>query len=263
MADTESESGSVPNQAVAEELKRMLEEDDSRLGEVYRLSNAGKTPEAIGEELGVTTHSFVYSYLSMSRALLEGEIAKAPTVARQNAARLRSVLKQDNLSPDARAVLEHNLNLLSAAASDDAASQEEIATAKQGSRDLEEVLKSTTVSGVYVYSFPTLLLHPRNEDTGQTLLKIGRGDDVEDRVFRQVKTAWPENPIMLRVYRPRDDTTKTVNIEKRIHSILSAASHDWDEGGSEWFLTSLVFLDEIASLMGLSILENKRFGSKT
>lgn len=262
MNDADMSTGRIPNESVAQELKRILEDDDSRLGEVYRLSKAGKSAEAIRNELGVNTAGFVWSYLSITRALLEGEIASAPTVARQHAARFRSILKHGRISVEARELLEHNLSLLNSVVNDERATEKELTNVRQGSQDLEEMLNAEAVPGIYVYSFPNLLRHPLKEDTGRTLYKVGRSEDVKKRVFQQAKTAYPENPVILRVYQPPTATTDSTAAERRMHVVLHAATHSWSEGGKEWFLTTLEFLDEIANLLGLSTLENSEYGSK-
>lgn len=254
----EPEHGAIPSDDTVEELKQLLKADESRLGEVYRLWIKGKEPEEISEELGVATYGFVYSYMSMVRALLEGEIAAGSTVARQNARKLRAILRRQDLSLETRGSLEENLKLLEAKASNESAINQEIAKAKDGSRDLEERLDSEHVAGIYVYSFPTYILHPRIETTNQIFYKVGHSeDDVGKRVSRQARTAMPENPIVLRVYEPTSDVLPIPKIEERFHRLLKAALHGSDEGGKEWFLTTLEFLDEIASALGLTISANE------
>jgi len=55
------------------------------------------------------------------------------------------------------------------------------------------------------------------------------------------------------------ETTGLTDLEKRFHSLLEAADHDRSAartGGTEWFLTSLKFLDEIGSTLNLKIILN-------
>ena len=74
--------------------------------------------------------------------------------------------------------------------------------------------------------------------------------------------ALPEDPVLLRVYAcAEDDSTRH---EKRFHALLEAADHDRSKartGGTEWFLTSLRFLDEIAATLDLDVREITELGS--
>ena len=255
---TESPSGAIPSDSTKNELEDLLEADTSRLGDVYRLSNQGMSAEVISEELGVSTSTFVSSYRLMCRAILEGRITEFPSVARRHASRFRSILEHSDLSDEARKILEQNLRLLEANAADQSAIEKEIVKAKEGSRSLEERLDSEQLAGVYVYSFPTYILHPKKETTGQVLYKVGHSeDDVGKRINRQAKTSMPENPIVLRVYEPSVDSPAIPQLEARFHKLLNAALHDWDEGGKEWFLTTLEFLDEVALALGLAVYVNE------
>ena len=64
-------------------------------------------------------------------------------------------------------------------------------------------------SGIYVYSYGHYLTHPYHPESGRTLLKIGYADratgGVRARVHEQGNTAIPEDPVLLRVYRPDDE----------------------------------------------------------
>jgi hypothetical protein len=76
------------------------------------------------------------------------------------------------------------------------------------------------------------------------------------RRFReQIRTtALPEDPVLLRVY-PTSETD-ALEKERTFHRLLEAADHDRSSartGGTEWFLTSLKFLDEIAVTLALEV----------
>ena len=108
--------------------------------------------------------------------------------------------------------------------------------------------------GIYVYSLPHYVRHPYDEESGRTLLKVGRADRSVIKRFREQTrtTALPEDPVLLRVY-PCGEESSSV-MEGKFHSLLEAADHDRSKartGGTEWFLTSLKFLDEIATTLGL------------
>ena len=90
-------------------------------------------------------------------------------------------------------------------------------------------------------------------------MKVGRSDrDVIERFRSQTRTtALPEEPVLLRVY-PVESGEPSASIERRYHRLLEAADHDRSTartGGTEWFLTSVRFLDEIADTLELPIRE--------
>ena len=105
------------------------------------------------------------------------------------------------------------------------------------------------VPGVYVYTYPELQRLAELEDT-LTLLKIGHSAvDVTNRVDSQARTGWPSKPIVLRVF-PIEGSALA---ESRFHAELIAAGHGCEgDGGREWFLSSLDFIDSVAAKLGLS-----------
>ncbi len=120
-------------------------------------------------------------------------------------------------------------------------------------------VEAEAVTGVYVYALPHYLRYPYDPDSGRTLLKVGRsGRDVIERFRNQTRTtALPEEPLPLRVY-PTLTSEKAVEVERLYHRLLEAADHDRSRartGGTEWFLTSVRFLDEIANVLGLAVRE--------
>lgn len=65
-------------------------------------------------------------------------------------------------------------------------------------------------------------------------------------------TSLPEDPWLLRIY-PAEAASQA---EKQFHGFLRDADHDGMRGtrtGAEWFLTSLKFLDRIATTIGLQV----------
>jgi hypothetical protein len=82
----------------------------------------------------------------------------------------------------------------------------------------------------------------------RTLMKVGKSDSDVIIRFRQQQrtTALPEEPLLLRIYSADGDMG---SFESRFHSLLSAADHRRNTAkiaGTEWFLTSLKFLDALA-----------------
>jgi hypothetical protein len=250
--DRNPESGPVqPGDAVRTELQAYLEADSSRVGEVYRLLEEGLAQDAVAERLGGGAGG-AWQYRRMVKALLDGNLPSAPTVALAAARRYRTVLKSPGLSAAARAYLEANLDELERRASDPARLDEEVQRASEQTQQAE----ARNEVGVYVYALPHYVRYPYDQASGRTLLKVGRSDsDVIVRFRSQTRTtALPEEPILLRIY--GTDGTSAASAEAAFHRLLDAADHSRSAGksaGREWFLTHTRFLDEIARTLGLHI----------
>lgn len=57
---------------------------------------------------------------------------------------------------------------------------------------------------------------------------------------------------------PTATSEKAAEVECQYHRLLEAADHDRSQartGGTEWFLTSVRFLDGIANVLGLPVRE--------
>jgi len=94
---------SPPDDEVYRELASLLDSDPTRLGDVYRLTGQGMTPEQIAAELGVSTPGFVSNYRATMRALLEGVVPGGAAIAKQVASALRGFVKRHDVSDAARA----------------------------------------------------------------------------------------------------------------------------------------------------------------
>jgi hypothetical protein len=247
------EEGPVrPDDEVRAELAALLEGDQSRLGQVYRASQQGLDRGAIAAELEIETTSFVWNYERIVRALLEGNLPGAPTVALSAARRYRSILRSAHLSTAARSYLETNLRELERRANDETARVIEV----QQAQEQTQAAEARNDIGIYVYALPHYLRYPFESDSGRTLMKVGRSDsDVIIRFRSQTRTtALPEEPILLRIY--RTDASTTAPVENAFHRLLEAADHSRSvsrSAGREWFVTSTRFLDEVARVMKLSI----------
>ena len=239
-----------PNEAVRDELGRFLEEDQSRLGEVYRAQGRGLTADEIAAELEVESSNFVWSYNRYVKALLQGDLPTAPTVALSTGRRFRSILKKGRLSPESVRVLEWNLTELERRASDETARVVEV----QKAQEQTEKAEARNEVGIYVYALPHYLRYPFDEKSGRTLMKVGRSDsDIILRFRNQTRTtALPEEPILLRIY--GTNGAKSASMETTFHRLLEAADHHRSvarSAGREWFVTSTRFLDEVARALGL------------
>ena len=96
---------------------------------------------------------------------------------------------------------------------------------------------------------------------------LGSNRDVIRRFRDQIRTtALPEEPVLLRIYESSDPKNSLTEIEKIFHNLLEAADHDRSNartGGTEWFLTSLKFLDKVAETLSLKITTNQDLDSES
>lgn len=242
---------------MAIEVRSALELDDTRLGEVWRETRSGSSPEQIASKLGVLTSGFVWSYLRNARAIELGELPSAPTVIRQCRGAMRGFINRhsERLTPMAVSVLESRIEELRHLSTNPETLEMEDEKIKASAQKIE----SAGIVGIYVYTLPHYFNHPIEESeddalSDRTLMKVGKSDSDVIRRFRQQErnTSLPEDPRLLRVYTGTEDKG---DVEKRIHTLLSAADHRRNRGraaGSEWFLTNLKFLDAIAADMQLT-----------
>ena len=183
------------------------------------------------------------------------EAPTAPSVALGTLRRLRSFLKQHKgLVPMADLERLEGLQAELETITDnrDAQTQEDEQLAEAGKKLLNDV--GDLVGGVYVYTLPHFLRHPTVADSSRTYFKVGMATgEIRKRVFQQL-TGFPEEPLVLRVY--QSSTITPIELEKRFHRHLLAAEHirkSPGRSGTEWFETTIAFLDSAAELMGVTI----------
>lgn len=92
----------APSKESREAVQDFLREDQTRLGQVFRLTELGLNPEAIAQELGVRTSGFVSNNRIIARALIDGVPPRSDSLKRQAAARARSLQSASGLSADVR-----------------------------------------------------------------------------------------------------------------------------------------------------------------
>jgi len=245
-------SATKPSSAVRAEIEVFLDADQSALGDVWRRTKAGESPHDIQVARGTQRSTFVWSFNRVAKALVDGDLPTAPTVALQVARKFRSILGDGVLSEDAQDYLRKNLVVLEQRAASEVAREVEDKEALEATEQAE----AEAVPGVYVYTLPHYLRHPYDEESNRTLLKVGRSDRSVIRRFRQQvrTTALPEDPVLLRIY--VTNAEDALRRERQFHELLEAADHDRSRartGGTEWFLTSVRFLDAVAELIGLEI----------
>ena len=147
------DSGPIqPSPEIRAELVSLLEADDSRLGEVYRGLQRALDANAIADELGVGTSNFVWNQERIVKALLNGDLPGAPTVALGTARKFRAILRSARLSSGARAYLETNLRELERRANDETARVVEVKQAQEQTQVAEALNERAFTST----PFPTI-----------------------------------------------------------------------------------------------------------
>lgn len=232
--------------SVRDEIRAYLQEDGTRLGDVYCLREEGLSGPDIAARLGVPSVGFTYTYGQMLDALLDGSLPRnSAHLARQAAARTRTLLKDRRWSPGALEWLTQLEVQLDALAQDEAVRAREEGEARDRTAQAEESGRP----GIYVYALPHYLRYPFDPERGHTLLKVGRSQvNVFQRTLQQSRTtALPEDPLLLRVYHTSAEDAPA--LERYFHTFLEDADHLRNRStrpGREWFLTTTKFLDRLA-----------------
>lgn len=234
------------------EIRDAILRDTTALGDIFRRTEQGETPDQIRIARGNERATFVWNYLRMAKAILEDDIPDAVSVAVQAKRALQRLFRENEFSAEAGAVLERRLSALEERASDPVLLAKEEKEAKSKTAEAEK----KDIPGVYVYSLPHYMRYRFDPETGRTLMKVGHSNRSAIQRFRDQKrtTALPEDPLLLRVYECSD--AESADQEGKFHRLMEAAGHDRSTaraGGTEWFLTSLRFLDEIAAVIGLKV----------
>lgn len=129
----------APTAEVRAEIVAFLNDDKTRLGEVFRLTERGLNHHQIAAELGQANTGFVSNYRSSAQALVEGKVMNSPSMAEQTAARIRTLLKSQTFTEDTRSylhALHEELEAAAGSAPKIAKSPSQVATARVASTDL-------------------------------------------------------------------------------------------------------------------------------
>lgn len=102
----------APNESVRAELKLLLERDQRKLGQVYRLTERGMNAKQIAEELGVGTSGFVSNKRTSAKALLDGFLPGGASIAKEVISDIKRCVGASELSTDARAFVDELLGRL-------------------------------------------------------------------------------------------------------------------------------------------------------
>ena len=244
--------------SVQAEIVSALASDETRQGDVWRGTAAGKSREQIAAELGISSSGFVSNYSRFARSMVTGQLPTAPSMIRGCLAATKGLLARhsDTLSEAAQKELGSQIRRLEALSQN----EETVEVEDKQVRKNAKAAESLNIPGIYVYTLPHYFRNPvlpADGDvlTARTLMKIGMAEnDVIKRFRKQERnTVLPEDPWLLRVYACSDDVYQT---EQSIHRLLKSADHRQSVGrsaGTEWFLTSLRFLDEVATQKGLTV----------
>jgi hypothetical protein len=249
----------APTDTISQEIRSAFEEDETRIGDVWRGLKSGKSAEAIASTFNNQSTGFVNKYKRFIRAIETGDLPSAPTMIRECKATTQGFLNRhyERFSPETITILEGRISALEKLRIDPEAEESEDLTIQKRTQTAEK----QGVAGIYVYTLPHYRKHPvepapSGDSADRTLMKVGMSDsDVVQRFNRQQRnTALPEDPDLLRIYVGDGDM---LQVEQRFHRLLRAADHRQNSGrqsGTEWFLTSLKFLDAIAIDLGMSVL---------
>lgn len=249
-----------PTDFIRQELHEALIRNQGTTGSTYRLMLEGfeKATEIV-EHGAASNVGVVHNDKATIKAVLEGVIPTSPARAKGSGRFVGGLLRSNaNFSPGTKEYLIYLRDKLDEFAMDESAQRFEDIEIEKVSEALEKTIESK--GGVYVYTFPTYFKNPIKTDPERFWLKVGRTEQiVEMRIANQTRqTAMPEDPWILRVY--QSDSIPTTELESKIHKMLVSAGHNRTEakhGGREWFATNLDFLDEIATLLGLTVLKNE------
>jgi hypothetical protein len=253
------------NTQLTDELKNLLRANDLLLGKTFALMEEGVTsPTEISKRGGGANAGAASNNKKVVTTILEGLIPESPSIAKQSASAISSLLKQNSdISVTTKEYLEKLKTALILKSSDPVAlakdNEELIENSEKLSKEFENIDRA-----IYVYSFPTYLMAGLPSDPEITWLKVGStSKGVWKRIVEQTRqTSMPEDPILLRIYFKTDMDVNA--IESKFHEVLTNVRHErasakFTKSGTEWFATTLVALDTIAQLLNLEIKEYSTF----
>ena len=245
------------------EIDSWLRKDNTQLGEVFRYleNHPDATPTAVTEGSTLANTGVASNLMQIIKTIRAEQTLASPSLARQTRGRISTALKNNNFTPDTTEYLRTLSSQLDDVAQDTKLLEEQTRELTKNSAELEAKFEDDVEKGkgaVYVYSLPHYLNFPVAGEN--TYFKVGFSiNDPEvrgSRVARQRTTAMPEDPVLLRLYRPVEGTSYEILncFEKKFHKVLRAAGHTVpknNEGGIEWFCTSLELLDTLALVFGM------------
>ncbi|MGF0117439.1 GIY-YIG nuclease family protein [Promicromonospora sp. Marseille-Q5078] len=260
-ADTELARVLAPR----EELAEFIADQEGRIGDIFTLTSEGLGAKDIAERLNVDTQGFVYQYQAYANAALDGVVPHGPTTLKQTRSALNGLAKRGRgtLSMAAFDLLQTNRARIIAALDDVDPEQEARAEIEAERTEQNQIGALHGLAGIYAFSYGWYLESPLDPDGDNTLIKVGKAEDVARRIEdhrRGARAHIPEPLVTIRVYAA--GTRDLDNTERDFHRLLSTAGHVnprreetvrrvRNEVGREWFLTNRAFLDAIATALDL------------
>jgi hypothetical protein len=245
-----------------EEVKELLRNDDTQVGETFALIEQGITKASELVEKGSAKNTGVVAHHKyIIKAIVDGDTqttsANLATYARRAIDRLLSSASAATLSEEAKTLLlERRAKLLEIISDKDAISNDTKELVTESAK-LEDTLKSIS-NAIYVYTFPTYYRAGVEGDLDVRWLKVGlTTNSVWQRIVEQNRqTSMPEDPILIRIYHKegidlKDTEAKIMNTLRRVQFEQSSARHT--KAGKEWFATNEDAIDAIAELLGLTV----------
>jgi hypothetical protein len=244
----------APSESVQKEFITFLENDEALYGVIYRAKRDKVSNEEIQKSRGAAYPNFIWNYQRYLKALLEGDIPTSISQMNEVSVLFRRVSKMTDLSDAALNYLASGLAEIENRKNDPEVKTKSEKQILKSSKALEKI----SIPGIYVYTLMHYMNFKYDPETDRTLMKVGKSDrDVIQRFREQTRTtALPEEPVLLRIYESKNNEKTLTEIEKVFHELLGAADHDRSTartGGTEWFLTSLKFLDKIAFFLDMTI----------
>lgn len=245
-----------------QELAEFIAGQEGRIGDVYMLTQEGLNAKQIAERLNVDTSGFVYLYQTHATAALDGVIPSGPTTLKATVSALNGLVKRGrtNLSPAAFDLLKTN-QAKALAARDELDPEVEVRAEIEAELEEQTQVSALNLPGIYAFSYGWYLERPLDPDGDNTLIKVGKAENIALRIAQHrhgARAHIPEPLVTIRVFATGERDLNQV--ERTFHRLLSTAGHDnpryekvsgKNEVGKEWFLTNKSFLDEIASALGL------------
>lgn len=248
-----------------DELAEFIASQETRIGDVYNLTEEGLDARGIADRLNVDTAGFVYGYQASIAAALDGKTPEGPSVLKSVGSALNGLLKRAKgvLSPEALELLTSNRARIAMALEDLDPVDEALAEVEEEEREEVELDALVSVAGIYAFSYGWYLDNPLGDENDRTLIKVGRARDVAARIRQHrvgARTHIPEPLVTVRVFGTGDRDVEKV--ERAFQRLLKSAGHTnprrdssrrnrKNEVGEEWYLTNREFLDAIAAALEL------------
>lgn len=207
----------------------------------------------------------MYSYQTQIDAALDGKVPNGPTMLKSVASALNGLLKKGRGDLSVAAIELLNTNRAKVLLARDRLDPgiEAIAEAEAEHEEQAELGALRGVTGIYAFSYGWYLEMPVDPEGENTLIKVGRAQDVFGRIEQHrsgARAHIPEPLITIRVF--DTEGRDVAAVERTFQGLLQTAGHSnprreatrrgsRNEVGEEWYLTNRDFLDRIAAALDL------------